>query len=68
LILNVAVGGTNGFFPDGFGRKPWVNGDPTAMVRFLQALPSWYNTTWPDNEDRALQVDYIKMWKICDIN
>lgn len=25
LILNVAVGGTNGWFPDGEGSKPWTN-------------------------------------------
>lgn len=24
LILNVAVGGTNGFFPDGYSDKPWA--------------------------------------------
>ena len=23
LILNVAVGGVNGYFPDGEGNKPW---------------------------------------------
>ena len=26
LILDVAVGGTNGWFPDGAGDKPWLNG------------------------------------------
>ena len=26
LILNVAVGGTNGWFPDGYGNKPWLDG------------------------------------------
>ena len=26
LILNVAVGGTNGWFPDGVGNKPWLDG------------------------------------------
>jgi len=26
LILNVAVGGTNGWFPDGSGQKPWFDG------------------------------------------
>lgn len=30
LILNVAVGGTNGWFQDGKGGKPWVNQSPTA--------------------------------------
>ena len=26
LILDVAVGGTNGWFPDGAGNKPWLDG------------------------------------------
>jgi len=26
LILDVAIGGTNGWFPDGAGNKPWLNG------------------------------------------
>ena len=26
LIMNVAVGGTNGWFPDGVGGKPWLDG------------------------------------------
>lgn len=26
LIMNVAVGGTNGWFPDGIGGKPWLDG------------------------------------------
>lgn len=31
LILNVAVGGTNGFFPDNLGSKPWLDSSPSAM-------------------------------------
>jgi hypothetical protein len=30
LIMNVAVGGTNGWFPDNSGDKPWVDGS-TSM-------------------------------------
>ena len=26
LILDVAVGGTNGWFPDNAGNKPWLDG------------------------------------------
>jgi hypothetical protein len=33
LILNVAVGGTNGFFPEGVGNKPWGNESPTVRLR-----------------------------------
>jgi len=38
LILNVAVGGTNGFFPDGVGNpggKPWANTSPVVSLPFL---------------------------------
>lgn len=27
LILDVAIGGTNGWFPDAAGNKPWLNGE-----------------------------------------
>lgn len=31
LIMNVAVGGTNGWFPDGAGNKPWLDGSAGAF-------------------------------------
>lgn len=31
LILNVAVGGTNGFFQDNLGGKPWLDSSLNAM-------------------------------------
>lgn len=35
LIMNVAVGGTNGWFPDGVGDKPWLDGSlSTYLFRF----------------------------------
>jgi hypothetical protein len=37
LILNVAVGGTNGFFPDNVGDKPWLDSSTTAMSDFWAA-------------------------------
>ncbi|KAF5211949.1 putative beta-1,3-glucan-binding protein [Clavispora lusitaniae] len=66
LVLNVAVGGTNGFFPDSMGDKPWTNAQETTAPRsFWSAVSSWY-PTWPQKEeDRALVVDYVKMYKIC---
>ena len=36
LILDVAVGGTNGWFPDGAGDKPWLNG----------AISGYYFSIW----------------------
>ena len=35
LIFNVAVGGTNAYFPDGMGGKPWANTDPAAINAFF---------------------------------
>lgn len=38
LILNVAVGGTNNYFPDGVGGKPWVD-DGNAAWDFYKGMP-----------------------------
>ena len=38
LILNVAVGGTNGWFPDGQGNKPWWNRAASAFWFYLFPL------------------------------
>ena len=59
--MNVAVGGTNGWFPDGIGSKPWIDDSDEAMSDFWAAKDKWY-PTWPaDLKRRALAVDYIKM-------
>jgi hypothetical protein len=64
LILDVGVGGTNGWFPDGH-EKPWLDGSLTAMLDFVKTKDKWY-PTWPTNvEDRSLVVDYVKMWQQC---
>lgn len=78
LILNVAVGSRNGWFPEGQGNKPWLDGSATAMQDFWNArlngtndTPGWL-TTWPgsgvpgapaDIRDRAMVVDYVKIWE-----
>ncbi|KAF5375890.1 hypothetical protein D9615_008202 [Tricholomella constricta] len=65
LILNVAVGGTNGWFPDGAGNKPWLDGSRTAMGDFWKNRDRWL-PTWPTSvEDRAMVVDSVKMWQKC---
>jgi len=65
LIMNVAVGGTNGWFPDNVANKPWLDGSQTAMRDFARAQDSWYST-WPSNiADRAMQVESVKMWQKC---
>lgn len=37
LILDVGIGGTNGWFPDS-PDKPWLNGSPSKFLRSL-AVP-----------------------------
>lgn len=64
LILNLAVGGTNAYFPDGVGGKPWTNADSHSVNAFWNAKGAWYNT-W-QGEDAALQIDWIKVWSFDD--
>ncbi|KIK65210.1 glycoside hydrolase family 16 protein [Collybiopsis luxurians FD-317 M1] len=64
LILDVGIGGTNGWFPDG-PEKPWLDGSQTAMRDFLEAQNQWL-PTWPSNpEDRAFVIDSVKMYEQC---
>ncbi|KAJ9112880.1 hypothetical protein QFC19_000435 [Naganishia cerealis] len=61
LILNLAVGGTNGWFPDSIGGKPWIDDSLSAMSDFWLAKDKWYNT-WPeDKTKRGLAVKHVKM-------
>ncbi|KAF9075383.1 concanavalin A-like lectin/glucanase domain-containing protein [Rhodocollybia butyracea] len=65
LIIQVAVGGTSGWFPDGAGGKMWTDGDTDAMFDFAKAQDEW-SATWPTSvDDRSLRVDWVKMWKMC---
>lgn len=60
LILNVAVGGTNGWFEDGVSGKPWVDASPTARRDFWNARDQWY-PTWKDSG--RMIVKSVKMWQ-----
>lgn len=62
LILNVAIGGTNGWFPDGSNGKPWVDTSPVARKEFWDARNQWY-PTWQKNGEMV--VDSVKMWQQC---
>ncbi|CDW97215.1 hypothetical protein [Sporisorium scitamineum] len=66
LILNVAVGGTNGYFADSLGDdKPWSNDAKNAAAQFWQAKDSWL-PTWPkDPKQRSMEIEYVKMWQKC---
>lgn len=65
LILNVAVGGTNGWFQDGQSGKPWVDGSPTAKQDFWNARDQWY-PTWQGGGQ--MTVSKVQMWQQCDGN
>jgi len=60
LILNLAVGGTNGWFEDGKSGKPWVNLSPTARRDFWNARNQWY-PTW--EKKGTLEVSRVRMWQ-----
>jgi len=62
IIMNVACGGTNGYFPDGMGGKPWSDTDPHAINSFWNAVNQWY-PTWV-GENAALQVDYVRVYEV----
>lgn len=66
LILNVGVGGSNGWFPDWQGEdgKPWINQGASPAYDFLKAKDVWY-PTWGEEDSRGMVVDYVKMWEHC---
>jgi hypothetical protein len=62
LVINVAVGASNGFFPDGVSNKPWIDGSLTSMRDFWKANTTWL-PTWGSGEDRGMTVKSVKMWQ-----
>ncbi|KAF5021881.1 hypothetical protein F66182_6072 [Fusarium sp. NRRL 66182] len=72
LILNVAVGGTNGWFPlawltqfhisDAVGGKPWADSSETPMRDFWKANETWL-PSWGPVEQRGMVVKSVKMWQ-----
>jgi len=66
LIFNVAVGGTNGFFPDNCsnhsgGVKPWRNDAENAPQQFWDGKNSWINSWDLNGENSALQIRNLKV-------
>ncbi|CCX34650.1 Similar to Beta-1,3-glucan-binding protein; acc. no. Q8N0N3 [Pyronema omphalodes CBS 100304] len=62
LILNLAVGSTNGWFENGKQGKPWVDGSKTERKDFWDKRDEWY-PTWKDNSEMI--VKSVKMWQQC---
>lgn len=62
IIMNLAVGGSGNYFPDGQGGKPWSNMDPHCPNAFYNSKGQWW-PTWK-GEDAALQIDSVKVWSL----
>ncbi|XP_055322082.1 beta-1,3-glucan-binding protein-like [Sitodiplosis mosellana] len=65
LVMNVAVGGTNGYFPDNNNtiyKKPWNNTSSSAMKDFWTHRDSWISNWHLENDDSSLLVDSIRVW------
>ncbi|KAI9730140.1 MAG: hypothetical protein M1818_008234 [Claussenomyces sp. TS43310] len=67
LILNVGVGGTNGWFQDGASGKPWVDASETAKLDFWNARDDWY-PTWQKAGAGEMVISKVQMWRQCDGN
>ncbi|KAK2740536.1 hypothetical protein FQN57_006039 [Myotisia sp. PD_48] len=61
LILNVAIGSRNGWFPDGIGGKPWTDAG-LASADFHKSLDKFY-PTWPEDSTRGMTIKSVKMWQ-----
>jgi beta-glucanase (GH16 family) len=64
LILNVAVGGTNGWFEDSKSGKPWLDGSDRAKIDFWDNRDQWY-PTWTQPQ---MEISQVMMWQQCDGN
>ncbi|KAL6924110.1 hypothetical protein FSST1_001384 [Fusarium sambucinum] len=62
LILNVAVGSTNGWFPDKLGAKPWSDESSAPMRDFWDAKDTWL-PSWGEEKDRGMIVRSVRMWQ-----
>ncbi|KAF3769509.1 family 16 glycoside hydrolase [Cryphonectria parasitica EP155] len=62
LILNVAVGAKDGWFPDNKGNKPWLDDATNAQWTFWSDVGTWL-PTWGKGDARGLTVRSVKMWE-----
>ena len=60
LIIDLAVGSTNGWFQDGVNGKPWVDADPIAKLEFWKARDQWL-PTWSSRGYMA--VKSVSIWQ-----
>jgi hypothetical protein len=65
LIFNVAVGGTNSYFPDNQCGKTWSNTSPVASNDFWNSHGAWYPTwNYPATNQAAMKIDSVKVWSL----
>lgn len=64
LILNLAVGGTNGWFKDGKDGKPWLDTSKNAPKEFWEARDQW-KPTWTQP---YMEIKKVTMLQECDGN
>lgn len=62
LILNVAVGGRNGWFEDSKSGKPWLDSSDNAPKDFWRARGQWL-PTWTQPQ---MKVNKVAMWQQCN--
>jgi len=67
FLLNVAVGGTMGYFPDNVkysNGKPWTNEENkrVAQTKFWESKDWTHYEMNPD--ESSMKIDYIKVWAI----
>ena len=64
LIINLAVGGTIGYFPDDIDGKPWSNIGPRPMSDFWEAREDWMPTWDFKGTDSALQIKNLNVMEL----
>jgi hypothetical protein len=65
LMFNVAVGGVNGYFPDGECGKPWSDMSSKASNDFWNTKSQWYPSwNYPATNDAAMKIDSVKVWSL----
>ena len=62
LIINLAVGGTAGYFPDGIAGKPWSDMSQRASSEFYDNKGQWWNS-W-GNTTSIFQIDSVNVWDL----
>jgi hypothetical protein len=61
IIINLAVGGVAGYFPDGVDGKPWADLSQRASSEFYDNKGSWFNT-W--GNESIFQIDSVNVWDL----